>query len=67
MIVPLVVLIVSFLAAIAVAGLVSERSIRNGDSPTREWTRRMAWSAAAFVAVWAAYFIIGNLAAVSAS
>lgn len=56
-------LVASFMAAIVVSTIVSVRSITGGDSIPAEWLKRSFFGTLAFVAVWAAYFIIGNIVA----
>lgn len=54
------VLVASFMAAIIVSGIVSVRSMAKGDSLLREWWKRILYGTLAMIAVWAAYFLIGN-------
>lgn len=55
-------LFASLFAAVVVSAVISARAAKEGRSLRWEWFRRSAYGALAMVAVWAAYFVVGNVA-----
>lgn len=53
--------IASFLGAMVASAHAATTNIVRGDSVRREWQRRAVYGAAALLAPWVAYFLIGGL------
>ncbi len=54
-------LVISFVAATVASAYAASSSIVRGDTLLREWSRRAIFGTAAFVIVWATYFLVGGL------